>query len=172
MKRFLCLLLVALMISPVALADTDYSAMSTEELHKIIDLARNELFRREQHFEDGQKTVLIDLDEITLYLTGEKKTSGKYLYYDAILINNSDKEVSVTIDDCYINGWASFGMAMGSLNAGKKMKGDITFGFGNAEISSYEEIETLEFVLSYWFDNNISSRVKLQFSVSFPGNGF
>jgi hypothetical protein len=46
MKRFLCLLLVALMIAPGALADTDYSKMTDAELKTQLNLIRNELNKR------------------------------------------------------------------------------------------------------------------------------
>jgi len=150
MKKLLSLILATMLLGSVALAESvDYASMTDEELHGIIDSARNELTKREMVF--GEKTVLIDQDGVQFYLTGEYEfnasSDSKYTELETVLINNSDRKVTVTVDDLYVNGWQIFAMCGSNADAGKKDKGSLDMSLADAEVNTFEDIQDMEFMI-------------------------
>lgn len=151
MKRLFTLLMVLLFAAtalPAFAEGTDLAAMTDEELHSLIDAYRNELTRRE--LVAGEKVVLFEQDGISVYLTGEYKVYGnddKFLTLEVVVINDGDVEISISADDYHlcINGWDCFTNGIGKVPAGKKLKGELSINLSHAEISTYEEIEDIEF---------------------------
>lgn len=170
-KRILAALLATLLLlSLCAFAEgMDFASMTDEELHALVDGARNELANRE--LAATADTVLIDQDDVKVYLTGEHKVSsnGSYLYMEAVVVNDSDKQISILIDSSSINGWDVFSTGISETNPGKKQKGEFDFSLEDAGISSYEEIEEIEMEL-YLFDSINYDRISDNISITLQFN--
>lgn len=105
---------------------------------------------------DGEETVLIDRDDFRLYLTGEYESidnmngvSGNFVsYLSCVVENKGDEEIGSISYSGVINGW-SLGSShvMSSTNGvrpGTKAKTDIWFTTEDTEVTSYEDLETME----------------------------
>ena len=167
MKKVLSILLAMMMVcvSGLSLADgaseseaaaasdsvvaNDLSKFSDDDLRAALSAIRNELTRRS--LVTDEKTVIFDQDGIQVYLTGEYEVWGsdtKYITFNAVVINDSESNIGVSLDDVSINGWNVYGSGIDDTVAGKKQKSSIEFNLTDAEISSFEEIEDIEFVVS------------------------
>ena len=160
MKRILMFLMAALMVCSLCIAQAegmDFTAMTDDELHALVDGARNELAKRELVV--AEDTVILEQEGVTVYLTGEHEIdySGN-LNLEAVVVNDSDREISVFLDSASINGWDVFNVGIGETSVGKKQKGFFLFQLEDAEISSYEEVEDIEMTL-YLFDAEKFERV-------------
>lgn len=152
MKRLFSILVVLMLVfSTAALAEgIDFASMDDAALQALIDGARNELEKRgktngEQTVEEN--TVLFEENGVTVYLTGEHEVWGSDSYYldlGVVLVNNSDKTVSVLIDTAYVNGWEVYGGGITDTGAGKKQQAVLDFCISDANISTYEEVEEIE----------------------------
>ena len=148
MKRLICALLAALMLlCGMAVAEEiDFASMDDSALHAMIDGARNELTKRE--LIAAENTVLFEQDGVTVYLTGNYDVWGydedNYLDLEAVLVNESDKMLYVTVRYAYINGWEVSGGAFSDTDAGKKAKDTLQFYLTDAGVATYEEIEDIE----------------------------
>ncbi|MGJ4851823.1 hypothetical protein ACH6CV_16415 [Bacillota bacterium Meth-B3] len=150
MKKFLSSVLVlALLFSAgFALAEgADFASMKDDELHALINGARNELTKREMVA--AEKTVLLERDGITVYLTGEHKTwgDGGVLGLEAVVVNDSENTVNVMMNSASVNGWNVLTGGIFSVESKKKKKNTFEIRIHEAELSSYEAIEDMEFVL-------------------------
>ncbi len=152
MKKLLIVLLCALLVFTPALAE-DYSTKSVDELHAIINDVRTELLKRELVI--GEKTLLFESNGVSLYLTGDYEDSWAGFQLNVIVINDSDKTISVTPDNlkASVNGWDVTCMSSTQVNAGKKLKGYFTFSLDEADVSSVSEIEEIELRL-YIYDQD------------------
>lgn len=105
-------------------AELDFSSMSTEEIYEVIDAARAEVSAREQ---EGD-FVLVDQDGFQVTLSGKKSfTDSCRLDLKGTIVNNSDETLMIGFDDCYVNGWKSFALAMPSqVEAHKKAKMELS----------------------------------------------
>lgn len=140
---------LALLCTPCLADGLDYASMSDEELHAVVDGARNELASRELTM--AGDTVLLDQDGVKVYLTGEKSISpfGSYTFLrlETIVVNDSDVNASVSIESASVNGWEISGTGITKTSAGKKQKGDLSFDIAPSGAQSLEEIEDLEITL-------------------------
>lgn len=147
-KLFVTLAVICLLAGTAAAESMDYTAMTNEELHQIINLARNELTRRE--LAAGSKILLFEQDGVSLYLTGgyeiQEWGTGKHvLKLEGIVINDSDQMIDVRIDTVTVNGWEVYGGIIQKVDAGKKKKDTFEIRLYDGDIHSYEEIEDIEF---------------------------
>lgn len=105
---------------------------------------------------DGEETVLIDRDDFRLYLTGEYESidnmngvSGNFVsHLSCVVENKGDEEIGSISYSGVINGW-SLGSShvMSGTNGvrpGTKAKTDIWFTTEDTEVTSYEDLETME----------------------------
>lgn len=105
---------------------------------------------------DGEETVLIDSEGFRLYLTGEytatddtNGNNGDFMsYLSCVVENNGDEEIGYITYSGTINGW-SLGSNYTMLNVeglqpGAKAKTDIWFTTEITEVTSYEDLETME----------------------------
>ena len=165
MKKILVLVLAALLaLCGVATAEADYSAVSDDELHTVIDAARNELARRE--LTASADTVLFDQDGVQCYLTGNYEVKewgeGKHvMQLEAVVINDTDVTVNVSIEACYVNGWEVYGGLIQKTDPGKKQKDTFEIRLFDADIHSYEEIEDIEFTFKVANSDDYSVIYKL-----------
>lgn len=145
MKKLLTLLLALLLIGSIALAESlDYASMTDKELQDIIDGARNELLVRK--LDSDGTFVLFDQDGAKLYLTGHYKiNSSGFVKMEAVFINNTGKAATVGVDEVYVNGWKVSALSPGGCANGKKIKGTFDMNLSSAEISTFAEVEEIEF---------------------------
>lgn len=148
MKRLFSIALILILVGSVALAESiDWTIMTDEELHGAIDAARNELSKRELSL--SENTILVDQDGIQLYLTGEHTFSDwdetKYVELGVVLVNDSDQNISVSIENLYVNGWNVYAMCGATANSGKRDKSTIDMNVAEAEVNTFEEIQDMEF---------------------------
>ena len=148
MKRFTAVLFAALfLVMNVAFAEgLDFASMSDEELHSIIGGARNELAKRE--LVAGENTVLFEENGVSVYLTGEHDVYGDdtlYLELGAVVVNDTEYSIGVDLESVSINGWIVYGGGVSETEPGKRQEGTLDIDLSDAEISSYEEIEDIEF---------------------------
>ncbi len=149
MKRTLALLFALLMLCGTCLAEgLDYPSMTDEQLHAVIDAARNELSKRELVL-DG-KTLLFEKEGVSVYLTSDFKAdtivtdSWHYMRASVIVVNDSDLNVRVGIDSMSVNGWEVSCTGFSSVAPGKKSKDELYFNALDTDVTSVEEIETVE----------------------------
>lgn len=159
MKRFVSVFLIALMILSIASTTVfaegiDVTSMTDEELHAIVDSARNELAKRE--LTAAADTVLFDAEGVKMYLTGNSHVSsnGEFAYFEVVVVNDTETEVAVTIDSASINGWDVASNGVYGTSAGKKQKGEMFFHISDAEISTIEEIDDLELTFRLFDSDN------------------
>lgn len=150
MRKIVCFILAMILCVPVCAFAEDYSSLTVEELYTMIDQAKAELLKRE--LVEAEKAVIVDADGISLILTGERELTASYdgtmkLTLDVMVVNSSDKNVGVSIDEIYINGWEESALASFSLAAGKKAKEKIEMYHVDvdADLKAIEELETIEF---------------------------
>ncbi len=105
---------------------------------------------------DGEETVLIDNGDFRLYLTGEYSSidgvngvSGDFMsYLSCVVENNGDEEIGYITYSGTINGWSlGSNYTMSNVNGvrpGTKAKTDIWFTTEDTEVTSYEDLETME----------------------------
>ena len=154
MRRLALLLIFVLSFTTVFACAEEYNfaEMDDAQLYEILEGVQAELAKRKpQASEDEENPVLIDQDGVYMYLTGNHEVWGYedswYLDLEVVVENNSDVTVSILTDGSSINGWnvASFGIT--DTQSGKKQKGTIELYLTDAEISTFEEVEEIEFHL-------------------------
>ena len=150
MKKLLAVILLLCMLMPCAVAE-DYTAYTTEELHAIVDAARNELTKRE--LVAKSKLLVFDDYNVQIYMTGNGRPweygEEKYFDLEFIVINGTEHNIAVGFNDVSINGWNVAGGIISKIMAGKKMKGTIILSLTGASLDSYTGIEDLEATISF-----------------------
>ena len=121
---------------------------------------------------DGEKTILIDEPEIVIYLTGKNEAidncngiSGNFMFkLGCVVENKSDEAIGSIMFNGVINGWSlgsNYTMSNTSgIQPGTKVKTEIWFTTEGTEISSLEELESmnLTFVVE---DENYQSIIEV-----------
>lgn len=155
MKRFLCLLLVALMLAPGAMADTDYSKMTDAELKTQLNLIRNELNRRITIA--GKNKYLVQNEDFDIYFTGSGSYGNwgdeKYFDIEIVVVNKMSKTLNIQFDSISINGWETevLGNQISGIGLGKKKKDSIRLMYTQADLETYKDMEDVE-VTFHTFD--------------------
>ncbi|MGI6739158.1 MAG: hypothetical protein ACOX54_07240 [Christensenellales bacterium] len=153
MKRTVSIfMIIMLLVTSVSFAEEiDYASLSAEKLHKIINLARNELVIRESVA--AKDVYLIDEENLKIYLTGNQEIDWMgYLALGVVVINNTDKTITVGIKNSSINGWEVDNIFWAQVSANKKKKDELSFKIEDADISAIEEIEEIEIAFYYYRD--------------------
>ena len=153
MKKYVSIFLALLLLIAIpceAFAENDFSAMSDEELRELFDAARNELASRSLKAEAD--TVLFDQGGVQAYLTGKYEINDYgdtvELDLEVVILNDSDHELYLDCDGSTVNGWEVMGWGISGISAGKKKKDNIELTISDASISTYEEVEDIEFVFT------------------------
>lgn len=153
-RRVLCALILLVLcfarsIPAYAAAEIpDFSSMTTEEIMSFIDAAQDELLSRKAE-EDGGSIILVDQDGVKVYMTGNHSVA-EYgngtidLNFDVVVINNSDRPITVGYKQASVNGWnVGFLTNIGQVPAATKTKGTIGYRLSDADISSFAEVEEI-----------------------------
>lgn len=148
-KKLIGLLVVLMVLCSTCSAEgLDYAAMSSEQLHVVIDAARNELAKRELTL--AENTVLFEQDGVTVYLTSGFKADAiatdtmHFMRAGVVVVNDSERNINVAIDSMAVNGWDVNSVGFSKIAAGKKQKDELTFNAADTDITTVEEIETVE----------------------------
>ncbi len=149
MKKLLAVILVLFMLIPCAIAE-DYSSYTTEDLHRIVDAARNELEKRELIADNN--LLIFDDQNVQIYMTGNGRqweySGTNYFDLELIVINNTENDIYIDFENLSINGWNVPSGNFPQTTAGKKKKDKITLSLTAANIQNYSEIEDMEAVVA------------------------
>lgn len=151
-KCIVFLLFLTLCLAFSASAEIDFSTMTDDDLTTMIDMARNEIYRRELVYHDDEIIVLDDYEGITFKLTSinthdldiNNRITIGYIY-----INNSNSESSVFIDRCAVNGWECKNHGATTSDAGHKKKDQFILYANEAGLEEDEKAEEIEIVFSF-----------------------
>lgn len=161
MKKLALILALLLAFASACAEGLDFASMEDETLQAVIEGAQAELKNRgAQSADDG---VLVDQDGCKVYLTGNYEVYGSdscYLELEAIVENDSDRNICFDVQSASINDWQVYGSGIYNTGAGKKQKGTLVFCISDANIVSYEEIEDME-VIFYIFDGESYETIKV-----------
>lgn len=162
-KKLFAVLLAAIifvLIPAEAFAEApDFSTLTDEELHELINGARNELKKRELNAEGGM--LFFEQDGVTVYLTGDYKVYGTdemFIEFAATIVNDSDYDVNIQVDSVVMNGWDVYGSGASGITAHHKKKDGFSLCLTDADIRTFEEIEEIEFNL-YLYDSAAWKRI-------------
>ena len=144
MKKILVLVLAALLaFCGVATAEMDYSSMTDDELHAILDGVRAELARRETAADDTSS--VFEAEGITLYYTGDLELTGStglMLSAQTKVINNSQRNVKIFVTGLTVNGLIFNDSWINTVPAGQT--GNMALFFPtNGEFESVDIIDDL-----------------------------
>lgn len=147
MKKLFSILIALILIGGVAMAEsTDYASMTDEELHTIIDRARNELTRRELTITG--ETLVLDAEGVQVYVTGNMTYDGYRLKVEAIIINDTAVNLAIDTEQASVNGWTiSNAPGMHGTAPRKKQKGYFDFYITPDLLPDVESVTDVEFVL-------------------------
>jgi len=148
MRKFLAILFAALLLCGSCLAEgLDYASMTDDQLHAIVDAARNELAKRE--LIAAENTVLFEQDGVTIYMTGDWKiressiNDSIYLEINVIAINNTNRNVGIRIENPSVNGWDVSASLPSGVSANKKAKDVLTLDVADAEVKTAADLQDL-----------------------------
>lgn len=184
MKRLLAVIMAAVMVCGCAAAEIDYAAMSADELKDVIAGAADELAARAEglaedvtgeaqeasetvsNAPDGvvkiaKGVVLFDENGIRVTADSEAKYYDKYgddewvLEFDVICENDSERNILISEDETYVNGWDCTALFSCSLDAGKKGRETVSvYDIDKvAGVKDVGEIECVEMKI-YAFDGD------------------
>lgn len=70
--------------------------------------------------------------------------SMHFMRASVIVVNDSDINVRVGVESMSVNGWEVSNSGFSSVSPGKKLKDELTFNAVDTDITTVEEIETIE----------------------------
>lgn len=151
----ICILSVPLFASSETfdIASIPYSDMTTDDLHLIIQAAKEELTKRNAM--DKDLMVIVDTEDFFVYLDSDpvvedSYNGGKVLELHPVVENRSSSSLTLLINNVYVNNWKvdAYHGEM-SLEPGKKVK---SFMDIYDVINSIDELDEIEFDFSVWND--------------------
>lgn len=148
MKKLISIVLTLLLVGSLALAEADFTGMTDDELHALVDGARNELVKRELVAEN--KAVILEQDGVTVYLTGDISLEYNFLKVGVVVVNDTDKTISILLDGASVDGWTLNTIGVTDTPAGKKQKGTLQFLVSDGEVEAAEEVKEIEAVYKIW----------------------
>lgn len=141
-KLFTLLLVLALALPALVLADPDVTSMTDQELRDMITACSAELRARTTEETDG--TLLFETEGLKLYQIGEPRVSSDYLYIPVAIYNDLDFQVSLSPNVPKINGWEIYSSGA-SANAKSKKKGELSFKIADADVTALDQIDSFVF---------------------------
>jgi len=141
-KLFAMILVIALALPVIALADPDVTSMTDQELRDMITACSAELRARSTTEPDG--TLLFETEGLKLYQIGEPRVSSDYLYIPVAIYNDLDFQVSLSPNVPKINGWEIYSSGA-SANAKSKKKDELSFKISDADVTALDQIDSFVF---------------------------
>lgn len=166
MKRFLAIILVLILFIPETVAfaaNIDWKSMSDQEIVDSINAGRIELASRQTDAPDH--ITIINQDNIEVYLTGNYSYDSYGdtidLYLEAVVVNGTNFTLNISDNGCCVNGWNVDTSGIYETPANRKQKDSFTLRISDADISTFEEITDIDFVLTAYEKDNYSNRFDL-----------
>ncbi len=142
------ILAIMVLFSVSAHADTmDISSLSDEELLNLAGACFSELGRRhtepaEISYQNEELGILVSLSNLQLQPLHDR------LMYTFTVINDSDSDIHISIEDVYVNGWGGLkGDGTRGVNAHKRDKG-LVFQVNNlkkhADLDSLDDVAAIK----------------------------
>jgi len=167
MKKLLGLVLAIMMavIPCLGTAETtyDFSSMTAEDLAALIAAAQEALLGMgvvaeeddgalhmpAEGEEPAEELVLFDQDGLKVVITSIEFTEYYDLKVNVTVINNTDYEVNISLEDVSVNDWTVYAGGVYGVQAGKKAKDYFYFSSldEDAEVMSVEDLEYAEFTI-------------------------
>ncbi len=163
MKRIISLVLTTILLFSMSSAlGQDYSSISDTELKKQYYSIRNELTNRGLKAEN--KTVLLDKNGVTIYLDGSPYIGTNWtptqFVVPVIIVNNTDKNIYISIQKSSLNGWAVTSSAHNStVPNGKKAKVQFIFKLSDSDVETIDDFEDVEFTITIINTENYSDDI-------------
>lgn len=161
MRKFFCALAVVLFVFGCAYAEMpDFSGMTQAEILDVINTGRNAMVLSEER--DELLRVETN-DGITIIITGMEYTEGKqYAHLQAIVVNDSDTDFTVTASTVYINGWKCNSGIIEDVNAHRRVREEWGLRITDTPFTTQDEIEDIEIYFVYYpVDGRSRDGVKL-----------
>ena len=156
MKKLICLLLAVLMV--MSLAACGATNQLTDALSSALNEAASEI--KDAVPDDdadsngsGDYDSSITIDEQTLFTDGNAEVIVTGVEYDEYygpeisvqIENKSDKKLTFSSQECYINDYAVYASLYTDVDAGKKAVDEITFSSSDMALAGITSIEKIEF---------------------------
>ena len=160
MKRIFSLVLTSILLLSISSAFAqDCSSLTDAELKEQFYLIRNELSNRGLKAEN--KTVLLDQNGVTIYLDGSPYIGTNWtptqFVIPVIIVNNTDKNIYISIQKSSLNGWAVTASAhLTTVPNGKKAKVQFIFKLSDSDIETIDDFDDVEFTLTIIDTDNYS----------------
>lgn len=148
---------LGLMGSHCAFAAVDWASMDDATIQAEIANAQAELAKRSGSESTVDGAVLFDVEGVKAtvqsYGVGSYMDDNDSLQLNFIVENNSGKDMEFYIEKVSINGWEVDHIGYIEIGAGHKAKGDFKLLLSDANISSIDEVETVEVSFNYADEN-------------------
>ena len=167
MKKVVSAFFVIILTLSITVAfAVDYSSMTEEQLNAEYNAIRNELVTK--GFLAEKKTIILDQDGIQIYINGDFSidkpyswASSLYLYLPIIVVNNSDRNINIRLENASLNGWSVNAEGYDcSTPAGKKSKASLYFSIEDADIENISDFTDAEFVIIAYDTDTLRNVIK------------
>lgn len=145
MKKIISIIMIlAIALPTIAIADVDVKSMTDQELKDLISACSHELMSRNNSEPDG--ILLFDNEGIRLYQIGDA-----YLYRGRIRVpcmmfnDREDYNASVSPVFAACNGYAVYGSAGSGIPPQSKVKCELDFATDDIELTSLNDVYSLIF---------------------------
>ena len=142
-KLFTMLLVLALALPALALADPDVTSMTDQELRDMITACSAELMARATVDPDG--ILLFEYDGFCVYQTGDAAMKNGDIVIPVLLVNNRDVATSIGIRDAVCNGWEIKVTSGTDVTEKAKRMDEIRIKVKDLNLSSLDDVESLIF---------------------------
>ena len=143
MKKLITVILILSLLLPAAALATDVTSMTDQELKEMIAICSAELISR--NTTDISGTLLFEHEGVQLFQNGDAVIgSGGFLRIPVIIVNNTNHEMCISIEDAICNGWSIYSSGASTV-ANSKKKDDLSFNVGDADVTSLDQIISLSF---------------------------
>ncbi len=154
MKKLFALVLALILLYSTAVAEgIDWASMTDEEIYAEIDNAKAELVKREL-VGNTENVTIFDESDVTIIITSIGIDTSDWSYKPALvaeftIINESDNDIEVYIDNVAINGWEVEYIGIADAAAGHKARDSFKFKLEDADVENEDDLETLEIAFRY-----------------------
>ena len=149
-RLFAMLMVVCMILSLVACVSTEDTSEPTLPDEVIVDTETTSVptsIETEAPADPVADIVLYDVDGIKITCKGYKEAGdwdlGSSLKF--MVENNTDKNITVQVRDCSVNGFMIEPMCSADVAAGKKVNDDMTWFSTEFEENGITTVETIEF---------------------------
>ena len=143
-RRFLILMVSAVLLCSVALAEVDVSGLSDQELKDLISDCSAEL-RKRAASTDPEGILLFDQGGMRLYQTGDAvfNSDKGTITVPVLVVNDSDVRACCGHDNLICNGWQIFEAGGTDSAPHSRHMADLTYFVSDVGLTSLDDIYSL-----------------------------